>query len=196
MATNPTESEGSMMSNLHEVITVDGKRWIPTIQDWSWVIIVAWMTIANIWKPFGLYGLVCMFTPILIALSGRGKMHCARICPRGSLLGKVGKHLSIGLPRPKFFGARWFRVAVWAIMMGSFAVMLIFSIPKGVYVVGNSILVFMEVATGVGLLLSILFQPRTWCTICPMGFSTGNIRKLKKHRQLQASACTSGDRQA
>jgi polyferredoxin len=78
-------------------------------------------------------------------------------------------------------------------MMGSFVILLVYSIPKGVYVVGNTILVFMEVATGVGLLMSILFQPRTWCTICPMGFSTGNIRKLKKRRQLQASACAAGD---
>jgi hypothetical protein len=173
------------MSKLNEALTVDGKRWIPTIQGWSWIITIAWMTIANLWKPFGLYGFVCMFTPILIALSGRGKMHCARICPRGSLLWKVGKIISLGLPRPKVFGAKWFRVALWAVMMGSFVIMLILSIPKGVYVLGNSILVFMEIATGLGLLLSILFRPRIWCTICPMGFSTGNIRKLKKRKQSQ-----------
>jgi hypothetical protein len=176
------------MAKCNKAITVDGKRWIPTLQNWSWIITLAWMGIANLWKPFGLYGFVCMFTPIFIALSGRGKMHCARICPRGSLLAKVGGHLSIGLPPPKVFRAKWFRFTVWAIMMGSFVVMLLFSVPKGVYVLGNSILVFMETATGVGLLLAILFQPRTWCTICPMGFSTGNIRNLKKRKKTQKTA--------
>jgi hypothetical protein len=86
--------------------------WIPSQQGWTWIITIVWMTIANIWKPFGLYGFVCMFTPIGIALSGRGKMHCARICPRGSFIAGV------------------------------------------------------------------LFSPRAWCTVCPMGFTTGNIRAL------------------
>lgn len=157
---------------------MDGKRWIPSIQEWSWIITVIWMTIANIWKPFGLCGFVCMFTPIVLALCGRGKMHCARICPRSSLLAQVGRRLSIGLPHPKVFGKKWFRFTVWGIMMGSFIVMLIFTISKGVYALGNAILIFMEAATGIALVIGILFQPRTWCTICPMGFSTGNIRKL------------------
>ena len=174
------------MSKINKSVTVDGKRWIPSIQEWSWIITVIWMTVANIWKPFGLYGFVCMFTPIIIALSGRGKMHCARICPRGSLLAKVGKHLSIGLPRPKVFGKKWFRLTVWGTMMGSFVVMLIFTVPKGVYALGNAILIFMEIATGIALVIGILFQPRTWCTICPMGFSTGNIRKLTKMKHKKS----------
>ena len=49
-------------------IVVEGKRWIPSLQRWSWIITIVWMTIANIWKPFGLFGFVCMFTPIIIAL--------------------------------------------------------------------------------------------------------------------------------
>ena len=85
----------------HKGITVDGKRWIPTIQDWSWIITIVWMTAANFYSPFGLFGFVCMFSPVLIALSGRGKMHCARICPRGSLIGKIGSVVNLGLPRPK-----------------------------------------------------------------------------------------------
>ena len=168
------------MAKINQSVIVDGKCWIPSIQGWSWIITVVWMTIANIWKPFGLYGFVCMLTPIAIALSGRGKMHCARICPRGSLLAKVGKHLSIGLPRPKVFGQKWFRIAVWGTMMGSFIVMLLWAIPKGIDILGNAILIFMETATGIALFIGILFQPRTWCAICPMGFSTGNIRKLTK----------------
>ena len=91
---------------------VRGKTWIGSIQGWSWIITILWMTIANIrrgtsacglgggfWKPFGLYGLVCMFTPIVIALCGRGKMHCARVCPRGSFIGLFTKKISIGMKK-------------------------------------------------------------------------------------------------
>ncbi len=164
-------------------VTVDGKRWIPSLQGWTWIVTIVWMTAANIWHPFGLFGFVCMFTPILIALSGRGKMHCARLCPRGSLIGKVGKYLSIGLPHPKFFAKKQFRFSLWALMMGGFVVMLVFMIPRGIYPLGHAVLIFMEAATGLALLAGILFHPRSWCTVCPMGFSTANIRKLTRKRR-------------
>jgi len=155
-----------------------GKKWIPSLQGWSWIITITWMVIANIWKPFGLFGFVCMFTPIIIALSGRGKMHCARVCPRGSFINTVNKHICRKLKRPAFFAKKQFRFAVWAVMMGSFAVVLIIFIPRGVYSLGNAVLVFMETATAIALLTGFLFQPRTWCTVCPMGFTTGNLKKL------------------
>lgn len=155
------------------------KKWLPSLQGWSWVVTVTWMVIANIWHPFGLFGFVCMFTPIIIALSGRGKMHCARVCPRGSFIKAINKPISRKLKIPAVFAKRRFRFAVWAVMMGSFAVMLVFVLPtKDVYVIGNAVLIFMEVATGVALITGFLFYPRTWCTVCPMGFTTGNLRKL------------------
>jgi len=164
-------------------LAVDGKRWVPSIQNWSFIITILWMVIANIWKPFGLFGFVCMFTPIIIALSGRGKMHCARICPRGSLIGKIGSRINLGLKKPQFMSTKPFKTAVWAIMMGSFIVMLILVIPKGVYATGNAVLIFMEIATVLAILSGILFTPRAWCTYCPMGTTTGRIRRLLKKRK-------------
>lgn len=160
-------------------ITVGGKKWIPTLQDRSWIVTVIWMTAANIYKPFGLFGFVCMFTPILIAVSGRGKMHCARVCPRGSLIGHIGSRVNLGLKRPRLYAQKWFRPLLWAVMMGSFVVMLVIVIPKGVYALGNAVLIFMEIATVLAILNGILFTPRQWCTICPMGYTSGNIRALR-----------------
>lgn len=137
------------------------------------------MTAANFYHPIGLFGFVCMFTPIIVAVSGRGKMHCARICPRGSLIGKIGGIVNLGLKRPKLYAKKWFRPLLWAIMMGSFAVMLIFVIPQGIETLGFSVLIFMEIATVLAILNGILFTPRRWCTICPMGYTSGNIRELR-----------------
>ncbi|MDR2742879.1 MAG: hypothetical protein LBB98_12110 [Treponema sp.] len=63
-------------------------------------------------------------------------------------------------------------------MMGTFAILLIGAIPQGVYVLGNTVLVFMETATALGLISGILFTSRAWCTYCPMGFTAGNLRAL------------------
>ncbi|WP_043922792.1 4Fe-4S binding protein [Leadbettera azotonutricia] len=165
-----------------QVSKVDTSRWIKSIQGWSWIITILWITIANIWKPFGLYGLVCMFTPIIIALSGRGKMHCARVCPRGSFIRLFTKKISLGLTRPRFMNSRAFHWVLWGMMMGTFLGLFIYTAPQGVYVLGNTILVFMEVATGLAFIFGILFTPRAWCTVCPMGFTTGNLRTLLERK--------------
>jgi len=166
------------MSKFIDDKPIGGKRWLKSIQGWSWVITIAWMVIANLWHPFGLYGLMCMFTPIITALSGRGKMHCARVCPRGSFIGKFTKPFSRGLKKPRFMSKRAFRWCLWAAMMGTFAALLIWAIPRGVDTVGFTILVFMETATAIAFVCGLLFTPRMWCTICPMGFTTENLRSL------------------
>jgi len=160
---------------------VNGKRWPASWQGWSWIITITWMTIANFWHPFGLYGLVCMFTPIIIALAGYGKMSCARICPRGSFLGMAARPFAFfSLKRPSIMNKKVFKFFLWALMMGSFIGLMIWVVPKGdVDQLGFTILVFMETATAIGLIFGILFTPRAWCTICPMGFTTERIRDIQ-----------------
>jgi hypothetical protein len=168
-------------------VKVSTKNWLPGIQGWSWIISIVWMTIANIWKPFGLFGFACMFTPVVIALSGRGKMHCARICPRGSFIGTFTKKISLGLKRPPFLNTLAFRWILWGLMMGTFTGLTIFAIPRGIHFLGNIVLIFMETATALAFVSGVLFTPRSWCSWCPMGFTTGNIRTLLEKR-MQKSA--------
>jgi hypothetical protein len=78
--------------------------------------------------------------------------------------------------------SRAFHWILWGIMMGTFFSLFIYSVPQGVYVLGNTILIFMEVATGLAFIFGILFTPRAWCTVCPMGFTTGNLRSLLERK--------------
>jgi len=163
-------------------VVVDGKRWIASWQGWSWIITIIWITIANFWHPFGLFGLVCMFTPIVIVLTGRGKMSCARICPRGSFIGLFTRPFAFfSLKRPALFNKKAFKFFLWTLMMGSFIVLLIRTVPKGdVDLLGYNILVFMEIATALAVIFGILFTPRSWCKVCPMGFTVEVIRDIQK----------------
>lgn len=160
------------------ITTKSPRVWIKNQQKWTWIITIAWMTIANFWHPFGLYGFVCMFTPILLALFGWGKMSCARICPRGSFIGLVTRPFSMGRPMPEWMHTKAFRFGIWSAMMGSFLVLLVLSIPRGIDAVGQTVLYFMEAATALGLIFGVLFKPRSWCTVCPMGFTSKNIQAL------------------
>ena len=154
------------------------KKWIPSQQKWTWIITIIWMLIANIWPPFGLYGFICMFTPIIIALSGRGKMSCARICPRGSFIGKFTPVFSRKKVMPTWAHTKKFKFVLWAIMMGSFIGLMFWAAPKGIYTLGKTVLYFMEAATLIAFITGLIFKPRSWCTVCPMGFTSGNIRNF------------------
>ncbi len=159
--------------------------WLKSQQGWTWRITISWMLIANLWPPFGLYGFVCMFTPIVIALSGKGKMSCARICPRGSFIGTFTRPVTRGGNMPQKMHSKAFRLILWAVMMGSFIVLMIWAVPKGVYILGKSVLIFMEAATLLAFLAGVFFKPRSWCTICPMGYTSGNIRDFKAKRKAR-----------
>jgi hypothetical protein len=140
------------------------------------------MTVANFWHPFGLFGLVCMFTPIITALAGYGKMSCARICPRGSFIGLVTRPFAFfSLKHSALFNTKGFKFFLWALMMGPFLGLMIWVIPAlDVSKIGFTILVFMEAATALAVLFGILFTPRAWCTFCPMGTTTGKIRDWRR----------------
>jgi hypothetical protein len=38
----------------------------------------------------------------------------------------------------------------------------------------------MEIATLLAITNGILFTPRQWCTICPMGYTSSNLRTFRK----------------
>jgi polyferredoxin len=122
-----------------------------------------------------------MFTPIIIALAGYGNMSCARICPRGSFLALAARPFAFfSLKRPSIMNKKGVKFSLWALMMGSFIGLMIWVVPKGdIDQIGFTILVFMETATTIGLIFGILFTPRAWCTICPMGTTTEKIRDFQ-----------------
>ena len=42
----------------------------------------------------------------------------------------------------------------------------------------------MLTSTIIGLVMMILFKPRTWCTFCPMGTMTQTICKIREKEKL------------
>ncbi|ERJ11837.1 4Fe-4S binding protein [Haloplasma contractile] len=154
---------------------------------WSWVIIVSFfvLSIYNIW--FGLFGFVCMLTPMVHALRGKGKLHCAKHCPRGSFLGKWLPYMSLNKRLPKFMTKKPFKhgVLIFMILMLSFSLYHSGFEPKKV---AMSLFRFMGASFIVGILLGVIYKPRSWCAICPMGHATGLIDKGLKNQKKKKNA--------
>lgn len=128
---------------------------------------------------FGILGLACMGVPLYLALSGRGKIHCSKYCPRGSLLGTFLKNISLQNNLPKFLRTKTIKNIMLIWMVGMFSISL-YMAGGDLIKTGYAIFRMMLISSLMGVILGILFKPRSWCQVCPMGYATGLIEKSKK----------------
>ncbi len=141
---------------------------------WSWLIMVAFLILGIFDFRFGILGFVCMGAPIYHALRGRGKVHCRSYCPRGSILGKWLPYISLNRNMPKFMTTKFFKYTLLTLMLAVFS----FSLSHAGWQynkIAFRVFRFMVMSLGVGVVTGMLFKPRSWCVVCPMGTATGLI---------------------
>lgn len=150
-----------------------------SIMEWSWVFIILFFGLSFLDIRFAYLGFVCMAAPIIFAISGKGKIHCSHYCPRGSLFGKFLPLLSLKNSMPAFMNQKWFKYSLLVFMFSSFG-MCFYSLGLGLENIASAILNMMVRSSLVGILVGIVFMPRSWCKICPMGLIAGTISNHKK----------------
>lgn len=155
-----------------------------SIMSWSWILIVAFFALSFWDERFGLLGFVCMLVPIGLALSGRGKVHCSHYCPRGSFFGKFLSLVSLKRTMPRFMTTKWFRHAFLVFMLTRFGFCLY---RLGFENIAFGMFRFMLSSFILGIVLGIVFLPRSWCKVCPMGHTAGMIRDLYTARETAGS---------
>lgn len=146
---------------------------------WSWIFMVLFLTLSIVDFRFGILGFICMGAPIYHALRGRGKIHCSKYCPRGSLLGVFLKNLSLNRTMPRFMLKKWFKNGLLILMLSvfSFAMYHTGGDPSKI---AFAMFRFMTTSLILGILMGIVFKPRSWCAVCPMGHGTVLIDKQMK----------------
>lgn len=146
--------------------------------NWSWALIVSFFVLSIVDFKFGILGFVCMGAPIYHALRGRGKVHCSHYCPRGSFLGKFLNKISLNNKLPNWMKSKKAKNILLILMVTLLTISLIHS--KGEFnKIAFSLFRFMLSSFVVGILLGIIFKPRSWCQVCPMGYATGLIKDIK-----------------
>lgn len=149
-------------------------------QKWSWIFMILFIGLSIIDIRFGLLGFICMTVPIYHALRGRGKIHCSHYCPRGSLLGNFLKNISLQNNLPKWIKIKTAKKVLLTWMMVMFTVSLINAGPN-INRIAFAIFRLMTSSLALGVIMGIIFRPRTWCQVCPMGYGTELItKKIKK----------------
>ncbi|WP_432403708.1 4Fe-4S binding protein [Wukongibacter sp. M2B1] len=149
---------------------------------WSWIFMVLFILLSIIDIRFGVLGFICMTVPMYHAIRGRGKVHCSHYCPRGSLLGNFLKNISLQNNLPKKFKGKAVKNGLLILMMTMFSVSLIHagpSLPRIAFAVFR----LMTASLALGIVMGVIFKPRTWCQVCPMGYATGLIKKAKDKKE-------------
>ncbi|QEK11286.1 4Fe-4S ferredoxin [Crassaminicella thermophila] len=155
-------------------------------QSWSWILMVLFFILAIVDVRFGLLGFVCMAAPIYHALRGRGKIHCSKYCPRGSILGNFLKYVSLDKNLPKALRGKSAKNILLTLMMIMFSISLYhaFQAPNVIKAVGFAIFRLMVASSILAFIMGVIFKPRSWCQVCPMGHTTALIKQSQDRKKM------------
>ncbi|MDG4476315.1 4Fe-4S binding protein [Thiovibrio frasassiensis] len=138
------------------------------------------------WPYLGYIGVVMLLFMLTLALF-RGRYYCGWYCAMGSFHERILSLISCKKKMLPVFKAQWFRWIVFILMMGLLATRLILSggDPRKI---GATFVMMWSIATGLAIGIGLVWKPRSWCSICPMGMFQGLIG-LRAYRLQVGEGC-------
>lgn len=142
-------------------------RYLPTKGYSLYWILLAYLVTGFFFPVIGLLALVCMIAPVAFAIS-RGRWWCGNACPRGNMYDRLLAKYSPHRPIPSFVRTFGFRLFMVLFIFTVFGVQMFFAWGDW-NAMGRVFWNIIFVTTIVGVTLSFVYAPRTWCSFCPMG---------------------------
>lgn len=130
-------------------------------------ILLAYLVIGYFYPVVGLLALICMIAPVAFAVR-RGRWWCGNACPRGNFYDRVLSKYSPHRPIPAFVRTFGFRLFMVLFIFTMFSIQMYFAWGD-VQAMGRVFWTIILITTIVGVTLSFIYAPRTWCSFCPMG---------------------------
>lgn len=142
-------------------------RYLPTKGYNLYWIIIAYLIVGYFYPVIGSLALVCMIAPVAFSVR-RGRWWCGNACPRGSLYDRLLAKYSPHRPIPEFVRSFGFRLFMVLFIFTVFGVQMYFAWGDWA-AIGRVFWTIILMTTIVGVILSFIYAPRTWCSFCPMG---------------------------
>jgi ferredoxin-type protein NapH len=132
-----------------------------------YLILLAYLIVGYFYPAIGLIAIICMIGPVALSIF-RGRYWCGHICPRGNLYDRLISRISRHKPIPHALRSQPFRIFMVTFIFTMFGLRL--SHAWGSWnAVGHVFWLIILITTIVGIILSVIYSPRTWCSFCPMG---------------------------
>jgi len=159
-------------------------------------------SIAHLWKKYSflvlfiflvaslfdfrlaLGAVVCMLAPVVVGVF-RGRFWCGNLCPRGSFFSLLSKRLGRTAPAPAIFRSRKFRVPFLIALFSLMGVCLARTggNPSSI---GFALYRMIVLTTIVGVVFSVFWKGRVWCSICPMGTLASLVARARRSSRAYA----------
>jgi len=149
--------------------------------DFAALLFVLAIAIGGYFYPLlGLALAVLMALAVGLSLFGpRSRMFCSSVCPRGRALGFALKPFSRGKVLPAWMLKLQTRRGLCGFMMLCVIGNLVRN-ADGFEGAGRVFWFLCIASLGAGVLLGLLYKPRAWCAVCPMGTLQDTLRLGKK----------------
>lgn len=131
-----------------------------------WILLI-YLVVGYFYPVIGFLALICMIAPVAFAVK-KGRWWCGNACPRGSLYDRVLSKYSPHRQIPAFVRLRAFRIFMVMFIFTMFGVQM-YRAWGDWSAMGRVFWTIILVTTVVGVVLSFIYAPRTWCSFCPMG---------------------------
>ena len=142
-------------------------RYLPSKGYPLYLILLAYLVVGFFYPVIGLLALICMIAPVAFAIR-RGRWWCGNACPRGNMYDRLLARFSPHRPIPPFVRTKSFRLFMVMFIFTMFGIQMFFAWGDW-NAVGRVFWNIIMLTTVVGVTLSFIYAPRTWCSFCPMG---------------------------
>ncbi|MGM9852838.1 MAG: 4Fe-4S binding protein [Muribaculaceae bacterium] len=131
-----------------------------------WILLV-YLAVGYFYPVIGFLAVICMIAPVAFA-ARKGRWWCGNACPRGNMYDKILTKYSPHRPIPAFVRTTAFRSFMVLFIFTMFGTQMYFAWGNW-NAMGRVFWTIILVTTVVGVTLSFIYAPRTWCSFCPMG---------------------------
>lgn len=131
-----------------------------------WILLI-YLVVGYFYPVIGFLAVICMIAPVAFAVR-RGRWWCGNACPRGSLYDKILSKYSPHRPIPSFLRSRGFRIFMVMFIFTMFGIQM-YRAWGDWPAMGGVFWTIILITTVVGVTLSFIYAPRSWCSFCPMG---------------------------
>ncbi len=164
---------------------------LPTTAAHRWLLATVMLIVLGLGWKYPLLGFVVPVAMLSGMLGGifRGRYVCGNLCPRGSFFDTFFAKLGPTRPIPEKLLNMKLRFVVLIGLMG-FMTYRLAQNPGNIEHWG---LVFWQmclITTLAAMILGVMYRPRTWCAVCPVG-TIGNAAGGGRYQLTIAAACRS-----
>jgi ferredoxin-type protein NapH len=165
---------------------IKSRKWKQYVIGTLFILLIAggWL-----WPLIGYFIPACMVFGIGMA-SIRGRRWCNWYCPRGSFADTYVKAISPEKKIPDWLRSNPVRIGVLSFLMIILTIQIIRLWPDP-YAIGKSFVVLLTITTGIGIVLALIWQQRSWCYICPIGSISSWVGKNRNPIHINPEACVS-----